>query len=216
MIQCETNVRKTHTGHNAVTEEESAVAAWIREEIDKRGWSQRQLARKANMAPGALNDILTKPDRVPRERTLEKLTAVLGTPPWQFEAPEENRETGFKFIDPNEIKGIFSGEAVEAVKKSIAEEPDRWAVAQSRPGQHGADLLNPTSGPTLYLIDRRAELHTGAVVAVRSPRGDGLRYMADPFLVGGTDANGQPGHDIRGAAGVQVVGKLAATLVIAS
>src|SRR4051812_16893458 len=58
----------------------SALAVFLRNEIQRRGWSDAQLATTANITPGALSKILQGKSRQPKLDTLAKLAVALKAP----------------------------------------------------------------------------------------------------------------------------------------
>lgn len=52
----------------------------LKEEMDKRGWSLRDLAAKAEIAPSAVSKLMTDKEREPRLSTLAALAAALEIP----------------------------------------------------------------------------------------------------------------------------------------
>ena len=55
----------------------SGLAAYLRTEIDRRGWSQGQLADRAGIPRSVLSSIMTKPERIPTLETLDHLAQAL-------------------------------------------------------------------------------------------------------------------------------------------
>lgn len=59
---------------------DSGLSAYLRGEIEKRGWDDVDLARRAGIDKGSLSYILNNPDAEPRLTTLRKLASGLGVP----------------------------------------------------------------------------------------------------------------------------------------
>jgi transcriptional regulator with XRE-family HTH domain len=58
----------------------SALAVYLRAELDRRGWNARQLADRAGMPPSGLSKILNRVTEVPDLETLDKLAVALDVP----------------------------------------------------------------------------------------------------------------------------------------
>lgn len=58
----------------------SALAEYLRDEIERRGWSDAQLATTAKITPGALSKILQGKSKKPKLDTLAKLAIALKAP----------------------------------------------------------------------------------------------------------------------------------------
>lgn len=55
----------------------AVLAGYLRDKMAERGWSQSQLAGKAQISESALSHLLNKPDVLPRPETLQRLAAAL-------------------------------------------------------------------------------------------------------------------------------------------
>jgi len=58
----------------------SGLAAYLRAEIDKRGWPDSRLAEKAGISRSTLTKIFQRPESIPRLDTLYGLAQGLGVP----------------------------------------------------------------------------------------------------------------------------------------
>lgn len=183
---------------------------WISDGLAKRGWSQRQLAINAGMAPTVLNNIINNPTRMPRALTIRKLEAVLG-------AIDGTTDTGpvtgcLTLIDPDKIGELRPDGALRSLAEIAKSAPDRWLTAIYAPEIQTQSV--PTSKATLCLIDTNLRPSSGDLVMVRSPLGDGLRYFLDPYLI--KPSTGAPEFEVVGAANVAVLGRLDMSIAIHS
>jgi transcriptional regulator with XRE-family HTH domain len=58
----------------------SSLAAYLKAEIDARGWSDAQTAEKAGLTKSSLSYILNTPNMIPELQTLDRLAVALGIP----------------------------------------------------------------------------------------------------------------------------------------
>jgi transcriptional regulator with XRE-family HTH domain len=58
----------------------SGLAAFLRAEIDRRGWSDQQTAERAGIPKSNLSSLLNKPGVVPKLETLDRLAHALEIP----------------------------------------------------------------------------------------------------------------------------------------
>jgi transcriptional regulator with XRE-family HTH domain len=56
----------------------SVLAAYLRSELDSRGWTVSDLSRSADIAHSTLSHILNKPDVLPTPETIVKIASALG------------------------------------------------------------------------------------------------------------------------------------------
>lgn len=56
----------------------------IRSELQKRNWSERELAIKAGVTPATINELLKSEDKDLRVSTLEDIAKALGMEAWQL------------------------------------------------------------------------------------------------------------------------------------
>jgi transcriptional regulator with XRE-family HTH domain len=59
---------------------QSELPAYLRSQIDSRGWDDGMLARKAGIHKSTLSKLISDPNIVPELTTLEKLSRALGVP----------------------------------------------------------------------------------------------------------------------------------------
>lgn len=185
----------------------AVIRAWVADQLQTRGWSQRQLAQRAGIAAASLNDLMNDPDRTPRPTTVAKLEAVLGPAPG---GGGGGSAFGLAILSPDELPQTLGGKGFVDMARAARDVPERWTVA--RYTAPGGLLPFPGNAGAFVLIDRLDALDSGDLVAVRSPLGDGLRYLVDPYLIG--PAGDDTGHEIRGAAGVNILGKVAAIVIL--
>lgn len=111
----------------------SSLALFLRSEIDRRGWDDSKLARKAGIHKSALHYILTKDTAGPYLKTLDKLARALDVPlarlirvagydPGEDDRPVEIEQTAILMETVPELREVvdslktFSAEDLRAIR----------------------------------------------------------------------------------------------------
>jgi|GEM_PF-1843463 len=69
------------------------IKDFVRDSIEKRNWSERDLARRSNLSPPTVNELLGNPDRDVKTQVLEAIAFALGVPPFYLlMSPEERAQ----------------------------------------------------------------------------------------------------------------------------
>lgn len=160
----------------------------------ERGWSQAQLSERAGLGKAAINDIVNNPDRTPRPMTVRKIAKALGV--------SADYLTGA--ADP--AGGAIDLEAEITGGRGLAAmlaDTGRYAVHRLDP----SGVIGGAARGEYVIVDRTATQASGDVVLAVIAGRPALRYLAEPYLIG-PDGEAILTHAMRGAAGVEVLGRV--------
>lgn len=178
--------------------------------LAEKGWSATKLAKMAGLGKGAVNDILTQPDRIPREGTLAKLARTLGVDREYLSGESEVRRAASRLHKGpawQDLEGLDAFPLLQKLDLEIDGSGDELRAYHLPPG---ADALGVPADSTVILrrIDRP---QTGDLVVVFDQRsGLCIRYVAEPYLIG-LDSDGRVRHWLRSDS-VAVMGKIVLTV----
>lgn len=185
----------------------NVTAQRLEELLHERGWSPTRLSLAAGLGKGAVNDILSDPERHPRPATLAKLARSLGVDREYLSGDSDVRRAASRLHDgpgwahedvPEEIAPLLEG------LDALVGGEGRGLRAYHLPP--GAEGLGVPADSTVILADV-GQPRTGDLVVVLDPSyGYAIRYLAEPYLIG-LDHDGRVRHWLRSDA-TQVVGKI--------
>jgi len=178
--------------------------------LAEKGWSATKLSTMAGLGKGAVNDLLTSPDRTPREGTLAKLARTLGVDREYLSGESEVRRAASRLHKGpawQDLEGLDAFPLLEKLDIEIDGSGDDLRAYHLPPG---ADALGVPADSTVILrqIDKP---QTGDLVVVFDSR-DGLciRYLAEPYLIG-LDSDGRVRHWLKSESAA-VMGKIVLTV----
>lgn len=163
----------------------------------ERGWSQQQLSERAGLGKAAVNDLVNHPARRTRPATIRKLAQALGVSPDFLTAGGVGVAGDGGPVDlESEMTG---GRGLAA----LLAEADRFALHRLDP----SGMMGGAARAEYVIIDRLAAQNSGDLVLVTAGGMVGLRYLAEPYLIGVSGESGIT-HALRGGDGGEVMGRV--------
>lgn len=183
------NTGSNHTG--------ATVAGRIESLLSEKGWSATKLSQRAGLGKGAVNDILTDPERQPRPATLTKLARALGVDKEYLACESDVRRAGSRLHDgPAWAEMPERAEAMPLLEKLDLEINEAGGDLTAYHLPPGAEGLGVPADSTV-ILSRKAVPKTGDLVVVNDPvLGHCIRYLAEPYLIG-LDDEGRVRHWLR-------------------
>lgn len=163
----------------------------------ERGWSQQQLSERAGLGKAAVNDLVNHPERRKRPATIRKLAQALGVSP-DFLTAGGGGIAGEE--GPVDLEAEMTGGRGLAAMLADA---DRFALYRLDP----SGVIGGSARTEFVIIDRTAAAGSGDLVLVTADGMVGLRYLAEPYLIGVSGESGIT-HALRGGDGGEVLGRV--------
>lgn len=187
--------------------EPQTVAGRIEALMIEKGWAATRLSVRAGLGKGAVNDILSDPDRHPRPATLAKLARALGVDQEYLACESDVRRAGSRLHDGPAWADLPNGaDAMPLLEKLDLEIAGAGGDLTSYHLPPGAEGLGVPADSTVVL-SRSAVPKTGDLVVVNDPSlGRCVRYLAEPYLIG-LDDEGRVRHWLRSDS-TQLLGKV--------